>query len=419
MTTPTTTPATAPRDSPAPRPAALRIGVVSAFPPGRGSLGEYAFHLVSHLAAQPDVAEVILFADRSTEGPPTPVPGVTSRPCWRFNRLGTLQALLREVRRARPDAVVFNLQFATFGDRRVPGGLGLLAPWLVRLTGTPVMVLLHNLADAVDMRDAGFASSRAAAWLMRRAGRMLTRALLRADLVALTLPRAVEFVRHSYHADNVVLAPHGSFCAPAVSADAAIAVADGPRRILAFGKWGTYKTVDVLVEAYRQLHARGHDDLELVIAGTDSPNSAGYLAGVARRNAGLAGLVLTGYVPEAEVPALFGGASVVAFPYTSTTGSSGVLHQAGEHGRAVVLPRIGDLVECIEEEGFGGVYFEPGDATGLADALEQVLENPELRERLARRNLAAAAGVPIFEVAHWYVVHLRRVIGVRAARRRR
>ena len=387
-------------------------------PPRPGSLGEYAFHLVSHLAPQPDVAEAILFADRSTEGPPTPSPA-TSKPRWRLTGSGRCPRCC--ARCAAPvHAVVLTLQFATFGDLPIPGGIGLVAPWRVGLTGTPVMVLLHNLADAVDMRDAGFASSRAAAWLMRRAGRMLTRALLQADLVALTLPRAVEYRPAQLpRRKRLVLAPHGSFCAPAVSAEAAIAVADGPRRILAFGKWGTYKTLDVLVEAYRQLHARGHDDLELVIAGTDSPNSAGYLAGVAQRNAGLAGLVLTGYVPEAQVPALFGGASVVAFPYTSTTGSSGVLHQAGEHGRAVVLPRIGDLIECIEEEGFGGVYFEPGDAAGLADALEQVLDDPVLRERLARRNLAAAAGVPIFEVAHWYVVHLRRVIGARAARRRR
>jgi len=307
--------------------------------------------------------------------------------------------------------VLCNLQFATFGDRRLPGALGLLTPWLLRLTGTPVVVLLHNLADNVDMRDAGFAASPLAAWLMRKAGRVLTRSLLRADLVALTIPRYVEFVRRSYRADNVLLAPHGSFSElPEVELDPP----PGPRRVLAFGKWGTYKTVDVLVDAHRELLRRGYDDVELVLAGTDSPNSAGYMAGVAQRVADVPGVVLTGYVAEADVPALFASASVVAFPYTSTTGSSGVLHQAGEFGRAAVLPRIGDLVDVIEEEGFRGVYFEPGDPLSLADALAEVLDDPARRTALGRQNLAAAAGIPIAEIAHWYVVHLRRVLAERA-----
>lgn len=389
----------------------LRLGVVSAFPPSRGSLTEYGYHLVTQLAAQPDVSEVVLYADRTDAGSPEAVPGVVAAPCWEMNGLGTVVSVLREVRRTRPDAVVFNLQFATFGDTRVAGGLGLLTPWLVRLSGTPVVVLLHNLVDTVDFQDAGFAGSPLTARLMRTAGRLLTRALLRADLVALTIPRYVELVRESYRADNVVLAPHGSFTELAT---AGVGVPDGPRQVMAFGKWGTYKTVDVLVEAYRLLLERGHDDLELVLAGTDSPNSAGYMAGVAERFADLPGLRLTGYVAEEDVPAVFGAATVVAFPYTSTTGSSGVLHQAGEHGRAAVLPRIGDLVDVIEEEGFRGVYFTPGDAASLADALAAVLDDAELRETLGRTNFAAAAGIPIAEVAHWYTVHVRRVLEARA-----
>ena len=40
---------------------------------------------------------------------------------------------------------------------------------------------------------------------------------------------------------------------------------------------------------------------------------------------------------------MFAAASVAVFPYTSTTGSSGVLHQAGSYGCPVALPDIGDL----------------------------------------------------------------------------
>lgn len=394
----------------------LRVGVVTAFPPGRNSLNEFGLHLVRHLSRLPEIAEVIAYVDHCDAGGPDPLPKVSLRPCWRFNDVTNLVRVPREILRTRPDAVVLNLQFATFGDRRVAGALGLLIPAVLRICRVPTLLVLHNLADNVDMQDAGFARSALAARLMRLAGRLLTRCLLLADLVTLTIPRYVEFLQSSYGANNVILAPHGSFEDVATPS---FTVPPGRRSIMAFGKWGTYKTVDVLVDAYTELLDRGYDDLRLVLAGSDSPNSTGYMAAAAARYADVPHVEFPGYVAEADVPGLFSDASVVAFPYTSTTGSSGVLHQAGEYGRAVVLPRIGDLVDIIEEEGFAGVYFVPGDHTSLAGALAEVLDDPARREALGRRNFAAAAGVPMSEVVEWHLSHLEHLLERRSRRSRR
>lgn len=389
----------------------LRIGVVSAFPPGRNSLNEFGFHLVKHLAKLEEVSDVQVYADVTSAGTPEPMDEVSFHPCWRFNSIANLRTVPRAIAQTRPDAVILNLQFASFGDKRVPGALGLLIPALLRLRKVPTLLILHNLADNVDMKDAGFAGSAITARLMTLAGRVLTRILLRADLVALTIPRYVEFLRSSYGAENAILAPHGSFEDVAVPSFAA---PSGPRTIMAFGKWGTYKTVDVLVEAYRELLRRGMSNIRLVLAGTDSPNSSGYMASAAERYADIPNLEFPGYIAESDVAQLFLSASVVAFPYTSTTGSSGVLHQAGEYGRAAVLPRIGDLVDIVEEEGFRGVYFEPGDVTSLADALAKVLDDPALQEALGRRNFAAATGIPMSEVVQWHVAHIERLLERRA-----
>ena len=107
---------------------------------------------------------------------------------------------------------------------------------------------------------------------------------------------------------------------------------------------------------------------------------------------------------------MFSSASAVVFPYTSTTGSSGVLHQAGSFGRAAVLPRIGDFVEVIEEEGFEGEYFTPDDASSLADATVKVIDDPTNRVELGRKNFAASAGIALADVVDWHVIHLERVI---------
>lgn len=393
-----------------------RVGVITAFPPGRNSLNEFGYHFVNHLAANSEIDRVVVFADETDAGAPKTLAEnadkVENVVSWRFNDVTNPLRLLRAVKKSGVDAVIINLQFATFGDARVPGGLGLVIPALLSKAGVPTAVVLHNLADNVDMQDAGFADSKVMAKLMTTAGRALTRAILEADYVALTIPRYVEYLRSSYGATNAILAPHGSF---EEIAEPHFGIPAGPtKQILAFGKWGTYKTVDVLVDAFRQLIDRGYDDLQLVIAGTDSPNSPGYLAGVADSCADLANVTFTGYVEEEDVERLFSDAAVTAFPYTSTTGSSGVLHQAGSYGRSAVLPAIGDFVEVIEEEGFVGQYFEPGDATSLADSLTKLLDDQTLNAEQGQRNYLAATGIPMAEVIDWHLIHLTDLINQRS-----
>lgn len=405
----------------APR-AGRRVGVVSAFPPFGASLSEYGHHLVVGLAEHDDVAEVVVFADR----PPAALDGteagtscdvagrspsgsldVTVVPCWEFNSATTTMDLARAVRAADLDALIWNLQFATFGDAKVPGGLGLLAPAIVRrIAGVPTTIVLHNLADKVDFADAGYAGSKVAARAMQLAGSILTRALLRVDTVALTIPAYVDHLRATYRADHAVLVPHGSFEALVAPPEEPVS---GPRQIMAFGKWGTYKRVEVLIDALAELVDRGYDDLELVIAGGDSPNATGYLEAVEAEVDPRLAIRFTGYVDEDDVPGLFTDATVVAFPYTSTTGSSGVLHQAGSYARACVLPAIGDFVEVIEAEGFTGQTFEPQDARSLADAIAKLLDDPGMRRDMGRRNFAAAVGLPMVEVADWHMIHFDRV----------
>lgn len=387
-----------------------RIGYVSAFPPGRNSLNEFGFHFVKHLAENIDVDEVLLYADDTDAGPPMAMEGVTPMVSWKFNDLRNVWTIARDVRRTKPDAVLLNLQFATFGDKRIPGGLGLLAPLVLRLMKVPTGVILHNLVDNVDMQDAGFAGSKLVAKAMTLAGQALTHLMLRADYVALTIPRYVELLNDKYNATNALLAPHGSF---EEIDEPSFDIPDGPRQILAFGKWGTYKTVDALVDAYRELIGRGYDDIELVIAGTDSPNSKGYLAGVEAGCRDLPGVRFTGYVEEDDVAPMFTNSTVTVFPYTSTTGSSGVLHQAGSYGRAAVLPRIGDFLEVIEEEGFLGEYFEPDNPIEMADAISKLLDDPTRREELGRRNFLASTGIPMAEVIDWHLIHIERLIADR------
>jgi glycosyltransferase involved in cell wall biosynthesis len=124
----------------------------------------------------------------------------------------------------------------------------------------------------------------------------------------------------------------------------------------------------------------------------------------------LEGIRFTGYVEEQDVPKIFSEAAVVIFPYTSTTGSSGVLHQAGDYGKACVLPNLGDFAELITEEGYVGEFFEPEDPKSLADAIARLLDDPDLRREQGMRNYRAARGLPIDEVVDWYLLHFETLL---------
>ena len=395
----------------------MHIAIITTYPPGKGTLNEYAYHFIRALRQKQEVERVTLLVDPLPNGasyPPAEAGTAAPMdivPCWRFDSLTNALHIVQAVRKAKPDAVLFNIQFATFGGKKAAASLGLLAPKLVNLAGFPTFVLLHNIMETVDLKSAGYARQPWMEWIIRTAGDTVTRALLSVDRVMVTIPKYVEILVEKYHSDRVLLAPHGSFeeDLPQPSFD----LPPGPKQLMTFGKFGTYKKVEMLLDALKLLEAEGRDDLEVVIAGSDSPNAAGYLAGVREAYGNKPNIIFTGYIAEEDVPRIFQDAAVVIFPYTSTTGSSGVLHQAGGYGKAVVLPNIGDFAEVISEEGYVGEFFQPDDPATLARAIARILESDDLRQQLGMRNYLAARGLPISDVVDWYLLHFESVIDQR------
>lgn len=372
------------------------IAVVTALSPSSTTLAEYGLHVLTSLGRKPGIRVIALVEDLPIEYPT--IPGVEVRRTWRFGGASTFLRVAREARAAGADVAIVNAHFTSFGSSKVSAALGLLTPLALREAGIPVITLLHNIVETVDLRAAGFGAGRAVEVVLRSIGSLLTWLILRSDLVTTTMPRYVDVLRTKYRAENVALTPHGSFGAPPPPPRERPAA----ETVLTFGKFGTYKKVEPLIEAVRLLDRPG---LELVIAGTDSPNTPGYLADVRRRHGG-EGVRFLGYVPEEDVEQLFRSASLTVFPYTATTGSSGVLHQAGSFGCPPVLPRIGDLEDLVVNEGFTGAFFDPEDSADLARAIEGLLDDPAELDRIARRNYASAVGLSLDEVTDWYLMHI-------------
>jgi len=389
----------------------MKLAIITALPPSKVTLTEYGYHLVKSFRSQEEVEELILLTDEVPEESILEASAgeckVTVKPCWSFNSYKNVWSVQKAISQTRPDAILFNLQFLKFGDKKVPAALGLLLPALCRLRGIPTIVLLHNILEQVDLDNAGFTGNK---WLQKLygcIGTILTRTVLCADVVAVTISKYVDILNKKYKTGNIALIPHGSFEVPPKPS---YELPKGALKIMAFGKFGTYKKVEVLIEAVELVRTRIQTDLEIVIAGTDSPNTPGYLHAVHEKYAHVSNLTFTGYVEEEDVPRLFNESAVVVFPYTSTTGSSGVLHQAGSYGKAVVLPDIGDLSILIREEGYAGEFFAPGDASSLADALEAIITDNLRRMLLGQVNYAAACSLPMDKITAMYLDQFKNIL---------
>lgn len=381
----------------------MKIAIITALPPSEVTLNEYGFHLVKSFLEREDISEVVVLSDITASEFIVPEGWDTSRltieKCWSFNSWTNPLTIVKALKKHRPNDALFNLQFMKFGDSKIAAALGLTTPWLSRLFGFPTTTLLHNILETVDLDKAGFTGNKIFQRIYRAIGTLLTRVVLKSNAVALTMEDYVRILKDKYKATNVHLIPHGTFDLPANPSFES----REPYKILTFGKFGTYKKVELLIEAFEGLQEELSERVELIIAGSDNPNTPGYLENAKKTYANVQNVSFTGYVKEEDVPVLFSEAAMVVFPYTSTTGSSGVLHQAGSYGKAVVMPYIDDLAKLVTDEGFQGEFFNSNDVGSLKAALKELVLNASKRHDMGQTNYKAASGHPMSEIADRYV----------------
>ena len=188
-------------------------------------------------------------------------------------------------------------------------------------------------------------------------------------------------------ADRVHVIPHGAFDyltrLPAERPlPAELEEPEGPV-ILFFGLLRPYKGIEVLIEAHRSLPGA-----ELWIVG----NPRMPVAPLRRLAAGGQGRVrfVTRFVDEAEIPAIFRRADVVALPYLDAE-HSGVLYTALAFGKAIVASAVGGFPELAERTGAARIV-PPGEQRSLAAALAALVADPAARGELEEAARRAAAG---------------------------
>jgi glycosyltransferase involved in cell wall biosynthesis len=218
-------------------------------------------------------------------------------------------------------------------------------------------------------------------WAVRRAHRVLT-------VSEFSRQEILRF--YPVDEDKVVSVPNGIGSEFQPLADEAAAMADRamlsrygvtPPYILAQGNIHPRKNLARLLDAYLRLRRRGKNVPVMVWGGLQRWGSSELL-----ERAHAAGVILTGFVAQEDLPALYRQAVMLVYP-SLYEGFGLPPLEAMACGTPVVTSNTTSLSEVTGE---AALLVDPTDVEAIAVAMAQLLDNASLRQRLQQAGIERA-----------------------------
>jgi len=155
--------------------------------------------------------------------------------------------------------------------------------------------------------------------------------------------------------------------------------------ILYVGALGRHKNIPTLLQAFEQVRRHGNVPVTLVLVGSLrwGAETLTALETLPIRDH----VIVTGPVPDADLPPLYSGAACFVFPSLYEGFGLPVL-EAMTCGTPAVVSNRGALPEVV---GDAGLVVEADDPAAFAEAMCRLLDDPQLRARYAAAAVARAA----------------------------
>ncbi len=165
--------------------------------------------------------------------------------------------------------------------------------------------------------------------------------------------------------------------------------------LLYVGRVDQDKGLDLLLHAFAQLQ---RDDLQLAIAGKGSHLHA--LQALAKQLCVDQHVVLPGYIPDEDLPALHHSADIFVMPSEVELQSIATL-EAMATGRPVIAANACALPEIVTDD-VNGYLFQPGDAADAARCIAQLSGMPERWAAMGAASLARVQPHDLSQTAKRY-----------------
>ena len=159
----------------------------------------------------------------------------------------------------------------------------------------------------------------------------------------------------------------------------------GPPRFLLLGTIEHRKGQEIFLEALRKLPRNVLERAHFQIVGR--PNDLKITKQIEAAAAACSSLIVRSYVTHDDALALIQDADVMISASWDETGPL-TLIEGMALGKAILSTSVGAVGEKLVPEE-DGLLFKPGDAHGLATAIERLVREPELLEKLARNSRKA------------------------------
>jgi rhamnosyl/mannosyltransferase len=152
------------------------------------------------------------------------------------------------------------------------------------------------------------------------------------------------------------------------------------KRIFALGRHVYYKGFGVLIKALHQLEP----STQLLIGGTGPLSETWKMLA---KTEGLADRIhFLGLINDEDLPAYYQACDVFCLPAISQAEAFGIVQvEAMACAKPVVSTRLNNGVDFVNQHSVTGLTVPPSDIAALAQALNQLLTDPSLREKLGQQ----------------------------------
>ncbi|MGQ9594799.1 MAG: glycosyltransferase [Anaerolineae bacterium] len=223
--------------------------------------------------------------------------------------------------------------------------------------------------------------------VLRPVLRALARACDRAVAISSFTARQVEDLTGV----RPLVIPYGAAVAPAGEEPGQLQAQERPPRVLFAGRLIARKGLPILLQALAQVAQEREVVLDLVGEGHERPHLERLAAelGIADR------VHFHGWVSQEDLDRLYRACTVFVLPsvvdaHGDTEGLGVVLIEALRYRKPVIGSDVGGIPDIVED-GLSGLLVPPGDPEALAQALQRVLDDPALAQRLGEEGFRYVA----------------------------